>query len=146
MSKSKVSEYITDEYDRLKKRSDLWEFLNKNYNLVEAKDLEIFFSLVKPTYQYFEDFISFAKAKDKKICMTAIPVIDLYGAAQVDINTCLQSYGEDPSSGLPILYVYRNLDDKHGDLFKEVYLIFLCENEESLLKLFFKFEKLKVFL
>jgi hypothetical protein len=79
--------------------------------------------------------------------MTAIPKKDFSSAAIRDIELCLEKYCNNSKVEYPILYVdYFFEDDKHGFMFQDVYLIFLCESETVLLDLFFKFEKLKVFL
>lgn len=152
MSKSKKKKkaepgFIDPAESHKEKRQKLWSHINHHFNLVKAEDLSIFIEMVKPNYQYFEDFISFAKNKDAKVCMTSIPKGDLLGAAQRDIEQCLDAYCNNSKVEYPILYVeYFFKDDKHGFMFQDVYLMFLCESEEKLLDLFFKFEKLKVFL
>lgn len=145
MSKARLPAFSNEEHSNFHRRSTLWDFLNKHYNLLESKNIETFFSSIKFNYQYLQDFITFAKLRDEKICLAAIPVDDLCGIAKIDLDRCLEAYSHDPK--YPILYIYFNTDDeRHGNSFKEIYLMFFCQDEKSLLELFLKFEKLKAFI
>jgi hypothetical protein len=125
-----------------------WKEVQQEFNLILAKNLYKKLLHIDLTYEYIEDFIAFAKNKNEKICMTAISKYTYLWAARLDIHQCLRQYKE--SHTFPIYWIHykfsKNYKCKHGDDFKNVYLVFVADNEKQIIDLLDRFNKLKAFI
>lgn len=122
--------------------------LGKKFNLSESPACKQILSEVRLTYNYLEDFISFAKKKDEKICMTCIAKTSHLGLSSQDIEQCLKGY--EVGNEHPIYYVdYQFSADyecPHGESFKDVWLMFVAKDEQLIASMLARFQNLKVFL
>ncbi len=122
--------------------------LKEKFNITESAQCTEVISQIKLTYAYLEDFIAFAKKKDEKICLTAIAKTSHIGLCAMDIEQCLNRYQVGPEH--PIYYVdYKFSEDyecPHGPDFKNVWIMFIAQDEEFIASLLARFQKLKVFL
>lgn len=66
--------------------------LKEKFNITESAQCTEVMSHIKLTYSYLEEFISFAKKKDEKICLTAIAKTSHLKLSSMDIEQCLKRY------------------------------------------------------
>ena len=122
--------------------------LKEKFNITESIQCTEVMSRIKLTYAYLEDFIAFAKKKDEKICLTAIAKTSHVGLSSMDIEQCLRRYEAGPEH--PIYYVdYQFNNDyecPHGPDYKNVWIMFIAQDEPFIANLLARFQKLKVFL
>jgi len=127
---------------------ELWEALDKEFNLVFSREITDFMDNIDLTYKFLEDFIAFAKNKDQNICLTAISKDAVIQFATIDIKKCLTKYDSDKNHF--IYYIdYQFKDDyncPHGSGYKDVWIMFIGKEESDIINLLTRFKKLKVFI
>jgi len=133
---------------RKESQASVWQDINKQFNLIESKILTEYLSQINLTYKYIDDFISFAKIKDQRICLTALMKSGLKWGMEADLDRCLKQYKE--TRKFTLYYIDYQFPESyncpHGDSFKDVYLVFVAEDELIIKNLLIKFQKLKVFI
>lgn len=121
--------------------------LKEKFNLIESPKCKDVLSKVNLTYSYINDFIACAKKKEK-ICLTAIAKTNILAFATLDIEQCLKLYGADETH--TIYYVDYQFDTDyncpHGEEFKNVWIMFFARDEQFIIDMLIKFQKLKAFI
>lgn len=147
-------EFINSKYEE--NILTVWTEINKEYNLINSKEISESLINVNLTYEYIEDFVPFAKSKNKYICMAALCKNAPTWSMESDLDKLLKykintfNISKEQRKYNKLYYVdYKFADDyncKHGKDFKDVYLVFLADDENQICFLLEKFKKLKAFI